>query len=237
MKSGIDTQQLIDLFANASAKQGEALRKAVHDATLGALQGRELTLKNIRGVLQSVSQAAGEGVAKNLTANIDPTALLDKAVAGMDDALLKAVEANRLALDRLLAQGADFHDKTLKKAVEDLEKFDDMLMGSVKKAAEAGANQMMGPWNQVLEKMQLKGTASGSQAAGAAQDLADRWQSAMRESRAASIKAAQTLAQSYAALASGVLIGLSDALQLGAQAASEDAPAPTGTTRSRSRKA
>ena len=38
---------------------------------------------------------------------------------------------------------------------------------------------------------------------------------AMRDSRAAGLKAAQALAQSYTALVSGVLIGMSDALQQG----------------------
>ena len=37
----------------------------------------------------------------------------------------------------------------------------------------------------------------------------------MRETRAAGLKAAQTLAESYTALVSGVLIGLSDALRQG----------------------
>ena len=51
-KSGIDQDSLIKLFSQASTKQGEALRKAVSEATLKALQGRELTLQNIRGVLK-----------------------------------------------------------------------------------------------------------------------------------------------------------------------------------------
>ena len=40
-------------------------------------------------------------------------------------------------------------------------------------------------------------------------------QTAMRASRAASLRAAQTLADSYTALVSGVLIGMSDALREG----------------------
>ena len=40
-------------------------------------------------------------------------------------------------------------------------------------------------------------------------------QAAMRDSRTAGLKAAQALAQSYTALVSGVLIGMSDALQQG----------------------
>jgi hypothetical protein len=215
MKAGIDQSQLIDMFANATAKQGEQLRKAVHDVTLGALQGREMTLKNVRAVLHSVAQAASSGAMQNAGPKVDVEAMLDTAVAGMDDALLKAVEANRVALERLTDQGADFQDKQMKKALSDLEKFEDMLFASMKKASEGAGAQMAGPWNQVLEKMQIKGTASGTQAAGAAQDLVDRMQNAVRDSRAAGMKAAQTLAQSYAALVSGVLIGMSDAFKAG----------------------
>jgi hypothetical protein len=40
-------------------------------------------------------------------------------------------------------------------------------------------------------------------------------QTAMRDTRAAGLKAAQALAESYTALVSGVLIGMSDALQQG----------------------
>ncbi|HJW10315.1 MAG TPA: DUF6781 family protein, partial [Albitalea sp.] len=50
IKSGIDHDAMVTMFSEASAKQGEALRKAVSEATLKALQGRELTLQNIRSV-------------------------------------------------------------------------------------------------------------------------------------------------------------------------------------------
>ena len=52
LKAGIDQNAIISMFASASAKGGEQLRKGVADATLAALQGRELSLKNIRAVLK-----------------------------------------------------------------------------------------------------------------------------------------------------------------------------------------
>lgn len=231
MKSGIDQQALIDLFANASAKQTEQLRSAVYQATLGALQGRELSLKNIRSVLGAVTQAASQGVAKNALAGVDADALLDKAVTGMDEALLKAVEANRVALQQFVDKGVDLRETQLKKALDDLEKFEDMLVGVVKKSAGAAGDPMAGPWAQVLEKMQLKGTLSGAQAAGATEQLAqqmEQMQEAMRATRAAGLRAAQTFADSYGALVSGVLIGLSDALKQGGTAA-ESAAAAKGS--------
>ena len=225
MKSGIDQQALIDQFANASAQQTAQLREAVFKATLGALQGRELSLKNIRNVLGTVAQAASTGAAQNPLANVDPQAMLDNAVSGMDDALLKAVEANRVALQQLVDKGVDLRESQLKKALADLDKFEDALMGTLKKGAAATGDPMAGPWAQVLEKFNLSGTQTGLKASGATEQLTAQMaqmaqmQTALRETRATGLRAAQTLADSYTALVSGVLIGLSDALRQGTDAA------------------
>jgi hypothetical protein len=211
----IDAEALIAQFENATAQQGEQLRKAVSSATLQALQGRELTLKNIRGALKGVTDAVGQGVAQAGLPAVDAEGLLDKAVAGMDEALLKAVEAHRLALGQLVSQGADLREKHLGKALSDLEKFEDTLMATVRKAAEGSNAQMAGSWGQVLEKMQLGGTLSGTRATDTAEKLMDDMQSTLRSSRAASLRAAQAMAESYTAMVSGVLLGMSEALQQG----------------------
>ena len=213
MKSTIDANALIEMFASASAKQGEQLRQAVSQATLGALQGRELSLKNIREALKTITKAASTGLAQNPAASLDVEALLDKAVAGMDDALLKAVEANRVALQQFADQGVGMQEKQLKKAVDELEKMEDTFIEVVKKAGSTASAQFEGPWNSVLEKLQAGGTVSGAQAASTAEQFTSQMQTAVRDTRAASLRAAQALAQSYTALVSGVLIGMSDALQ------------------------
>ena len=215
-----DAAALIDLFQNATARQGEQLRKASAEATLAALQGRELTLKNIRAALKSVAEAASMGAASNPLAmggNFDAEALLDKAVAGMDDALLKAVEANRTALGTLTAQGADLRDKHLSKALDDLDKMEDAMFAAVRKTAAGAGAPLAGAWGAVLEKMQAGGTLSGAQATATSEQLAQQMQDTMRSSRAASIRAAQALAESYTAVVSGVLMGMSDALQSSSQ--------------------
>jgi hypothetical protein len=217
-KPMFDAEALVSMFETATARQGAQLQKAVSDATMASLQGRELTLKNIRAALKTVTEAASTGAAKNLTAGVDAEALLDKAVAGMDDALLKAVEANRLALSRLVEQGADLREKHLKKALDDLDKFEDTMFAAVKKAAAGVEGPMAGAWTQVLEKMQAGGTLSGAKASSAAEELAAQMQGAMRSTRAASMRAAQALAESYTAMVSGVLLGMSDALQAGSAA-------------------
>ena len=216
MKSGIDQQALIDQFAQASAQQSTQLRETVFKATLGALQGRELSLKNIRSVLGTVAQAASAGAAKNPMGSVDVEALLDNAVSGMDDALLKAVDANRVALQQFVDKGVDLRETQLKKALAEMDKFEDALLGTIKKSAGAAGDPMAGPWAHILDKFNLSGTQTGLKASGAAEQLAGQMaqmQTAMRETRATSLRAAQTLAESYTALVSGVLIGMSDALR------------------------
>ena len=221
--AAFDADALISMFENASERGSAKLREAVEKATLAGLQGRELTLKNIRGALESVTQAVSQGAAKNI-AGIDAGSLLDKAVQGMDDAVLKAVQANRAALQQFVDRGADLREKHLKKALDDLDKFEDTLIGAVKKAA-AQAGPLTAPWQQMLEKMQAGGTLSGSSAATTAEQFASQMQDGLRGSRAAGMRAAQVLAEGYAAMASGVLVGMMSALQQGSAEASAAKPA------------
>jgi hypothetical protein len=221
IKSGIDQDAITKMFSEATAKQGEALRKGVGEATLKALQGRELTMENIRKVLKTVTTAATAGAGKNVAAApVDIEALLGKAVAGMDDALLKAVEANRKALQQFVDQGASLQEKQLKGAIANLEKMEDTFFAAVGKAVEsAGSVPLQGPWKQVLDSFQTKGSDSGARATQTAQDLLEQAKAALRGGRASGATATQAMLDGYAALVSGVLIGMSEGLQGGSAAA------------------
>lgn len=219
MKSGIDQDALVKMFSEASTKQGEALRTAVSEATLKALQGRELTLDNIRKVLKSVTQAASAGAAMNGGSPLDVEAMLGKAFSGMDTALLQAVEAHRKALQQFVGMGAGLQDKQLKGALANIEQMEEVFFGAVTKAAQAASGPMQAPWEHVLSAMKLKGTETGVQASTAVEQLAAQAQTALREGRAASMRSAQAMLDSYAAMVSGVLIGMSDGLQPGADTA------------------
>jgi len=219
IKAGIDQDAITKMFSEATAKQGEALRKGVGDATLKALQGRELTMANIKKVLETVTTAATAGAGKNVAGSVDIEAMLGKAVAGMDDALLKAVEGNRKALQQFVDQGASLQEKQLKGAIANLEKMEDTFFVAVGKAVEGAASvPLQGPWKQVLDAFQTKGSDSGARATQTAQDLLEQTKAALRGGRASSAKATQAMLDGYAALVSGVLIGMSEGLQGGSVA-------------------
>jgi hypothetical protein len=137
----------------------------------------------------------------------------------MDDALLKAVEANRKALQQFVGQGASLQEKQLKGAIANLEKMEDTFFAAVSKAVESAISvPLQGPWKQVLDSFRTMGSDSGTRATQTAQDLLAPAKVALRGGRASGAKATQTMLDGYAALVSGVLIGMSEGLQVGSVA-------------------
>jgi hypothetical protein len=210
---GIDQEALIKMFSEATARQGEAVANTVRDAILRALQGRELTLNNIREVLKNVTQAASAGAARNGAAPLDIEALLRRAFKGMDAALLQAVLAHRKALEQLVAQGAQIEDKQMKALLANLELIEDTFFTAVTKATQRADNTLRAPWLHLLQSMKQEGTDTGGEATMALGQLLAQAQKTMRDGRANGARAVQAMVNSYAALASGVLIGMSDGLQ------------------------
>ena len=60
MNQAFEPDDLLQRLASESARQGKNLRTAVRNLTLKALQRRELTLEQIRNVLQSVTVRSEE---------------------------------------------------------------------------------------------------------------------------------------------------------------------------------
>jgi hypothetical protein len=213
LKSTFDPQTLVQQFAEASTTQGEALRKSVGAATLKALQGRELTLKNIKEVLKSVTAAATKGAGANPGPAVDIEAMLTKAFAGMDAALLQAVEANRRALAQLVEQGANLREGQMKKALADVEKLEDTLFGAVEKAMQSVPAPLQSAWSNVLEAGKAAGTGTGNKATASVAQLTEQARKSLHDGRELGLKTAQTMLDSYHALVSGVLIGMSEGMQ------------------------
>ncbi|MGZ5252415.1 MAG: DUF6781 family protein [Caldimonas sp.] len=223
IKHGIDQEALINQFSEATAKQGDAIRKAVTDMTLKALQGRELTLAHIKQVLNTVAKAASTGAASNPLAPANAETLLASAAAGMDTALATAVQANRKALQQMVDQGASLRETQAKKALADIEKMEDAFFAALHKAAQGSQAPLEGPWAEVLRATQGKGTNTGAQAGATITHLLDSAKKNLRDGRELGMRASQAMLDSYSTLVSGVLIGMSDALQQGGVAAAPGA--------------
>jgi hypothetical protein len=214
MKPMIDTDEMLKQMTAQAVAQGESLRSTVRDLTLQALQSRELTLAQIKAVIKSVTQGVNMGA---MQAQLDSDEVFEQALAGMDDALLKVVEASRLALQQITGE-REFSDSHLKKALGDLERLEDEWLNTVKKAAAGAGSPFKSQWSGALEEQMNAGTATGQQVMSLLEQYGSQFQKAARAQRDASFRAAHALAQNFATLASGVLIGLAEAMQQGGAA-------------------
>jgi hypothetical protein len=199
-------------MASEAVVQRENLRVNVRDLTTRALQAREVSLAAIKQVLKSVTEGVNVGAAK---VGIDVEKPLADALAGMDDALQKAVHASQMALERLFDHGADFEDSRIRKALAELDKLEDEFLKIVRQSA-AGANQQVkAQWAGVLAHLPAGGTGAGAKAEAAATRFGEQMRTAVREQREGAAKMTHMLAKNYGTLASGILIGMSEGLLSG----------------------
>jgi hypothetical protein len=90
---------MLKSMAAEAVKQHKQIRTTIRDLTLEALQVRELSLKQINSVVRKVTEGVNVGVGGG---KIHVEKALSDALAGMDEALLKVVEANKVALQKLV---------------------------------------------------------------------------------------------------------------------------------------
>src|ERR1700751_1454472 len=157
---GINADEFLKSMAAEAVKQRERIRTAIRDLTLQALQMRELSLKQINSVVRNISAGVNVGVGD---AKVDTGKTLSEALAGMDDALLKVVEANKIALHKLTEGGASFEDSRLKKGLKQLESFEEKFLDSVKQAAQKPSEQVQEQWKVILDKSPRGATGTGAE--------------------------------------------------------------------------
>jgi hypothetical protein len=208
----MDPDEMLKTLAAEAVKGTAQVRTAIRDVTLQALQMRELSLKQITNVVGKVTEGVNLGVA-NEKMDIEKT--LSEAFAGMDEALLKVVEANKVALERLTEGGAGFDQSGVKKGLKELEAFEEKFLDGIQAAALKAGEQARQHWTTILGNVQPGGTDAGARATELLDSYAEQAKAAVRSSRETSLKLMHSLTQNYATLVSGVLIGLSEALEHG----------------------
>jgi hypothetical protein len=209
MTQAIVVDEALKKMASEAVKQGGNLRAAVRDLTIKALRTRELSLGQIREVLHSVTEGINSGAVK---AKIDVEKPFADALAGMDDALLKAVHASQIALQQLTEHDVDFEDSKIKKALNDLERLENEFLKTVKQTNETTSKQVQAQWAGVLQHTPAGATATGARVQALMEQFSAPVRTAVRQQREAGMKAAHMLTQNFGTLASGVLIGLSEGL-------------------------
>src|SRR6476660_6506535 len=201
--STINPDEMLKSMAAQAVKQHEQIRTTIRDLTLKTLQARDLSLEQIASVVRNITAGVNIGVGDKP----DTQQTLSNAFAGMDDALLKVVETNKLALQKLTDGGASFEESSVKRGLKELEAFEEKFLDGVKQAVQSSSDPIKEQWKSILDNIPRGATETGAQVAETLSARAREAQVAMRSSREAE-ESQNAMSQNYATLVSGVLIGL-----------------------------
>jgi hypothetical protein len=193
-----DPSETIRQAAADSMRQGEDIRRRVHDVTLEALKNRRFDREGIREVVRAVSEGVTRGADAGSSGLRDRLA---EAFRGMDEALTKSVAAGQQALRQMAATGRGFSDHELKQGVAGLKKIEHDFVETVNQVASSANERLRPELKEALRQTLHAGTETGRQSA-----------RLMAEFTLTGIELAGEFSARFAQVASGVLAGMADAL-------------------------
>jgi len=192
------SEETIKQVASESVRQGEDIRRRIHDLTLEALKSRRFDREGIREVVRAVSEGMSVGAAGTGT---EMRQALAEAFRGMDQALTKSVDAGREAIRQLVATGRGISDNELKQALTGLKKVEEDFVATVSQVADSANERVRPELRELLRRATHAGTETGRQTARLAAEFT-----------LAGVELAGEFSARFAQIASGVLAGMADAL-------------------------
>lgn len=209
MDQPLSTQE-ITTAASTSVQQDGDIRARVRDLTLRGLQHRRLEMAEVREVVQAVAEGVSLGLEHRAG---EVRQALTEALSGLDDALAKTAQATHLALQELLSQGKDFTEQDLKRALEDLKITEQAFLDTLGQVADAAGSKIKQELKDAVEHVRRSGTDTGASVKTTLNELGNRLSSTLQAGKSTGQEAAQTVSSRLAALASGILAGMAEALR------------------------
>lgn len=209
MNHALGTEE-ISAAARESMQQDEDIRIKVRDLTLRALQTRQLDVSGMREVVRAV----GEGVSLGLEQRSGEVRhALSAALSGLDDALAKAAQATDLALRELVSRGREFSADELRHALDDLRITEQAFLDTLSDVADAAGSRVGREFKDVVEHARRAGTDTAASVRLTLGEFGNRLDSTLHAGKSSSREAAHVVRDRLAALASGILGGMADALR------------------------
>jgi hypothetical protein len=200
--------------ASETVREGTDIRAKVHELTLLALNSQRFDRHGMREVIRAVTEGAATGAEKTTT---NMRLAMSEALRGMDQALRTSAEAGHMALKTLAATGKAFSDTEFKTALANLRKLEDDFLSTVGQVADAASTQVQPELREALRGARKSGTETGKQVALTMGDFAQKFSAASADAAIAGLEAAGQFGARFAAVASGVLGALADALRASAE--------------------
>lgn len=195
--------------ASTTVEQGVDIRAKVRDLTLQALKTRKLNPEEIKPVIAAVTEGISVGAAKRAG---EVKSALSEGLAGLDEALTKAAEATRLALQQMTSQAKDFSETELDWALVNLKRLEEEFLDTVSVVADSAGEKIKHEMKELVVHARRAGTDTGAKVAETVGTFGNKVSATLHEGKAAGKDAAREMSARLAALASGILAGMADAL-------------------------
>jgi len=200
----------IKASAAETVREGTDIRAKMHELTLLALQRQRFDRHGMREVVRAVTEGAALGAEKS---RADMRQAMSEAVSGLDQALRTSAEAGQAALKQLAATGKGFSDSEFKQALANLRKLEDDFLSTVEQVADAANERVQPGLRDAVRTARRTGTQTGKQVALAMGDFAQKFSAASLDAALVGLEAAGEFGARFAAVASGILGGLAEALR------------------------
>jgi hypothetical protein len=217
MKNGESTSRNGEVLQDeikGAVETGSDVEETVRRITLKALTEHQLDTASVRKVASAVVKGAGMGAASH---GAEAKDILAMAVSGLDEALSKAAEASKLALQEAVGRGKDFSSHDLKRALDDMQELENLFLETLRDGAKGTKDQTSAILHDLAEHAKYSGTAVGTQLKEGLTDLVDQVTGTGKASLESGAESAKTTASLLARLASGMLVGIADSLRPSAE--------------------
>ncbi|ANH08978.1 DUF6781 family protein [Shinella sp. HZN7] len=198
--------------AREAVEGPQATREAVRDVVMRALSNRSLEEGQIRDVVRSVLEGAAEAVPGDRAENVEA---LRQTVAGIDDALERAAMASKLAIEEARSGAAAFSEQDLRRALDDLATLDRLYFDTLASVMKSGTKVSARIVGDLADHLRRTGTRTGAAVRAALATLERPHHPHIPPRPTEVARSAQTGAATIAAIGSGILAGLADALGAG----------------------
>lgn len=195
--------------ATDSVRNGENVRERVRDLMLGTLTSRRFDREAIRETMRAITEGVSAGAEGSRAGTRHSLA---EAFRGMDQALMKTVEAGQEAIKQLVDTGRSVSDRELQQAFDGLQKIEEDFLNTVSQVAESASDRVRPDLQDLASRATRAGTETGRKTAAVMGEFTRRFAGTSIEVTTTGIELAGEFGARFAQIASGVLAGMADSL-------------------------
>ncbi len=188
-----------------AVESSEDIQQTVRDITLKALTEGEFDTRRIRAVAEAVMRGAGDALSAESS---QMKASFGEAAQGLEEALIKAADAFRLAIEEAAGRVTEFNSSELKRSVDDLGSLEDIFMETLQRTAQNSGETVRVIMDDLATHARNSGTSVGRHVAENLETLQNR----LHELGLDSVQAGQEVADRIGKIARGILAGVGETL-------------------------